>query len=317
MSFCKHSLRGAIAATAFALASSVFAQDYPSKPITIVLTFAFGGAHDVLVRGIAENIQARTGKTVVVETKPGGGGAVGMSFLNKADPDGYTVAMTVGGALLVAPHTTPSLGWNANSFTPVRRLVSSPNIFVGAPNFPARSFGEMIRLAKEKPESVSVAIGGAGNKVWMALLEARTGAKFLWVPVNTVPNVPVLGGHVNVAVEAPASVYNLVKDGKLRALGVGSLKPYGYMPDAELMSKTLPGFEMNFWWGIVAPGNLPKDRRDWLYREITSALNETQLRARLFTSGYDFIEETPEQFGAFLKKNNELFAKTIRDYKIQ
>ncbi|HXC38880.1 MAG TPA: tripartite tricarboxylate transporter substrate binding protein [Burkholderiales bacterium] len=293
------------------------AQAYPSKTITIILTSSFGGTHDVLVRGIAENITAKTGATVIVEPKPGGGGALGLATLVKAEPDGHTIAMTFGGAVLVNPHTTPALGWTVANFTPITRLVSAPNIFVASPNFPAKNFADMLKLAKEKPGTVSVAFGGAGNKVGLAILESRTGAKFLWVPVNTTPFVQALGDHVNLAVETPSTVENLLREGKLRNMGVGSLKPYKYMPEADLIAKTVPGFEMGFWWGMLAPAGLPKDRLQWLHREIVAGLNETRLKARLFAYGYDVIDETPEQFAAYLKENDALYAKIIRDYKIQ
>jgi len=301
---------------AFASAASS-AQQFPSKTISIYLTSSFGGTYDVLVRGIADDISAKTGTAVIVEPKPGGGGAVGLSALRNAQPDGHTIAMTFGGALLVNPHTTPELGWTYASFTPITRLVNSPNIIVGAKNFPAKSFADMIRIAKQKPESVSVAIGGSGNKVWLAIIEARTGAKFLWVPVSTVPFLSALNGTADLAVETPSTVENMLKDGKLNNLGVGTLTTYKYMPDAELMSKTIPGFEMGFWWGMLAPAGLPKDRLQWLHREIVAGLNETRLKARLFAYGYDVIDETPDQFAAYLKENDALYAKIIRDYKIQ
>jgi tripartite-type tricarboxylate transporter receptor subunit TctC len=292
-------------------------QKYPSKTITILLTSSFGGTYDVLVRGIADDISAKTGTSVVVEPKPGGGGAVGLGVLAHSAPDGHTIAMTFGGALLVSPHTTPGLGWTLDSFTPITRLVSSPNIFVGAKDFPARSFADLIRMAKQKPESVSVALGGAGNKMWMALIESRTGAKFLWVPVSTVPFLAALNGTANAAVETPSTVEAMLKDGRLHNLGVGTKGTYAYMPDAEPLSKTIPGFEMNFWWGMVAPAGLPKDRLQWLYQHITAALNETQLKARMFAYGYELIHETPEQFAAYLKATDELDAKIIREYHIQ
>jgi tripartite-type tricarboxylate transporter receptor subunit TctC len=305
------------AAVAIMCSATATAQQFPSKTITITLTSAFGGTHDVLVRGIAENITTKTGKTVIVEAKPGGGGAVGMSLLNRAEPDGHNIAMTFGGAVLVNPHTTKDLGWNVSSFTPITRLVSSPNIFVSSPSFPAKNFAEMIKIAKEKPESVRIAFGGSGNKIGLAILESMTGAKFLLVPVQATPFVQAMGGHVDVAVDTPSTTETAIKDGKIRNLGVGSLKQYKYMPDAELFAKTVPGFEMGFWWGMFAPGKLPKDRLDWLHREITAALNETKLKARLFAFGYDMIDETPAQFAEYLKKNDELYAKIIRDYKIQ
>lgn len=306
-----------VAALTLVCAASATAQQFPSKTITILLTSPFGGTHDVLVRGIAENITNKTGKTVIVDAKPGGGGAVGMSLLSRAEPDGHTVAMTFGGAVLVNPHTTKDLGWNVSSFTPITRLVSAPNIFVSSPSFPAKNFAEMIKIAKEKPDTVRVAFAGSGNKVGLAILESMTGAKFLLVPVQGSPYVQAMGGHVDVAVETPSTTETAIKEGKLRNLGVGSLKTYKYMPDAELFAKTVPGFEMGFWWGMFAPGKLPKDRLDWLYREISAAVNETKLKARLFAFGYDMIEETPAQFADYLKKNDELYAKIVRDYKIQ
>ena len=160
------------------------AQDYPSKNITMLLPFTGVGAPDVLARSLAESIQARTGKTVIVEPRPGGAGAVAMGMIAKAEPDGYTVGMTYAGALIVSPLTVKGLTYDTfRDFTPIGLLITAGNVVVAGAN--SRSFPDVIRYAKANPGKVSVGYVGLGTRIAILVMASKLGVKFLEVPFQS------------------------------------------------------------------------------------------------------------------------------------
>jgi len=311
-------ITAAIAATAAAFTfTNAQAQQFPSKNITVMSTFQLGGAPEVPLRMIAEDIQKRVGRTMVLESRPGGGGAVGMTALKNAEPDGHTLAYTFTGAVLVNPYTTKDLGWTPTSFSPVGRIFFSPIILVGDPKFPAKNMADVLRLAKQKPESVSIAIGGSGNKIGLAQIEAATGVKFLWVPVTNTVFTNVLSGVTNLGIETPSTVKAQIEAGKVTAVAMGSAKRFDYMPNVPTISENVPGFENGFWFAFFAPPGTPADRVNWLNREIMASARSPAISARLKDLGLQQVLETPQEFDAYLRKTGPEFEKIIRDHKIQ
>jgi tripartite-type tricarboxylate transporter receptor subunit TctC len=303
-------------AAAMVMAGGAAAQAYPSKAITVLSTFQLGGSPEVPLRLIADDITKRTGKIFILESRPGGGGAVGLSAVNRAEPDGHTIAYTFTGGLLVNAYTTKDLGWDPMSFAPVGRIFNSPIIIIGDPKFPARTMADVIRMAKEKPETISIAIGGSGNKIGLAQLDAATGAKFIWVPIANQIRTNVLGSHVNLGIETPSSVKGLIDEGKVTAIGVGSLKRLEYMPNVPAIAETVPGFENGFWFGFLAPKGTPADRVAWLNREINTSLNTPLVLGRMKELALDPIIESPQQFDAYLRKTGPEFESIIKKYNI-
>ena len=308
----KRIIAAALGLAALVMAGGVAAQAFPSKNVTVLSTFQLGGAPEVPLRLIADDITKRTGKNFILESRAGGGGAVGLSLLNRAEPDGHTLGYTFTGALLVNPYTTKDLGWDPTSFAPIGRIFNSPIIIVGDPNFPGKTMADVIRMAKEKPNSVSIAIGGSGNKIGLAQIENATGAKFLWVPVSNQVRANVMGGHVNLGIETPSSVKSLIDDGKLTAVGIGSLKRFDYVPNVQPIAELVPGFENGFWFGFLAPKGTPADRLGWLNMEINTSLNLPAIQAKMKELALDSITETPQQFDAYLRKTGPEFGDIIK-----
>lgn len=298
------------------MGGAVMAQGFPTKPITVLSTFQLGGSPEVPLRLIADDITKRTGKTLVLESRPGGGGAVGLSAVHRAEPDGHTIAYTFTGGLLVNPYTTKDLGWDPMSFAPIARIFNSPIIIIGDPKFPARTVADVIRMAKEKPGTISIAIGGSGNKIGLAQLDAATGAKFLWVPVTNQTRMNVMGGHTNLAIETPSSVKGLIDEGKVTAIGVGSLKRIDYLPNVPAIAETVPGFENGFWFAFLAPKGTPADRVTWLNREINTSLNTPMVLGKMKDLALEPVIETPQQFDAYLRKTGPEFESIIKKYNI-
>ena len=310
------SIAAVLGAAVMVMAGGAAAQAYPSKAVTVLSTFQLGGSPEVPLRLIADDITKRTGKIFILESRPGGGGAVGLSAVNRSEPDGHTIAYTFTGGLLVNAYTTKDLGWDPMSFAPVGRIFNSPIIIVGDPKFPARTMADVIRMAKEKPETISIAIGGSGNKIGLAQLDAATGAKFIWVPIANQIRTNVLGGHVNLGVETPSSVKGLIDEGKLTAIGVGSAKRLDFMPNVPAIAETVPGFENGFWFGFLAPKGTPADRVAWLNREINTSLNTPLVLGRMKELALEPVIESPQQFDAYLRKTGPEFESIIKKYNI-
>ena len=157
---------------------------------------------------------------------------------------------------------------------------------------------------------------GAGNKIGLAMIEAATGAKFMWVPLKDSPFTSVLGGHVNVGVESPGTVREQVKDGKLRALGIGSPQRYAFMPEVPAIAETVPGVESGFWFGMLVPKGVAADRIDWLNKEVAKVQGSTPVKEQAATLGFDLIVETPAQFDAYLRKTSTDYARIIKQFNI-
>lgn len=296
--------------------SNAQAQQFPTKNINVLSTFQLGGAPEVPLRMIAEDFQKRLSRTLVLESRPGGGGAVGMTALKNAEPDGHTLAYTFTGAVLVNPYTVKDLGWGPTSFAPIGRIFFSPIILVGDPKFPARNMADVLKMAKAKPESVSIAIGGSGNKIGLAQIEAATGVKFLWVPVTNTVFTNVLTGTTNLGIETPSTVKAQIEAGKVTAIGMGSKTRFDYMPNVPAIAETVPGFENGFWFAFFAPPGTPADRVAWLNREIMNAVKSPAITARMKDLGLQQVVETQQDFDGYLRKTGPEFEAIIRKHNI-
>jgi tripartite-type tricarboxylate transporter receptor subunit TctC len=302
-----------------ALPLASYPQTYPSRPIRVITTFAPTGETDVVVRTLTEAVATRSGATVVIEARPGGLGAVGLQALKGAEPDGHTIGFTATGHLLVNPHVNPDLGYDPiASFAPIGKLLSSPVVFLAHPSLGVSSMAELISLAKAKPATVRMGIGGAGNKIGLAQLEAATGAKFLQVPYTQGAQLisDQLGGHIDASIQTVGQAMGMAKDGRVRAIGIGSLKSFPQAPGVPAVADVVPNFEMGFWWGLLAPAGTPKDRIEWVNREFVAALNTPAVRDRMIGLAYEIIGDRPEQFAAYIRKSSPEFAEIIRKNKI-
>lgn len=314
MNICRLARATALALSTIAAGAS--AQAFPSRNITVLWTYPPAGSPYVALRLVTDDLAARTGRTIVVDPRPGGGGATGMTALARAEADGHTIAMTAKGAVMVNPYVTPELGWTPTSFAPIGRTFTTPVIMVSDPNFPAKNLADLIRMAKERPETVSIAVSGALNRITIAQLEAATGAKFLQVPVTNVARNSIMGGHINAGFEAPSSVKGLAQEGKIRAIAIGSLQRFHYMPDVPTISETVPGIDASTWFAFFAPKGTPADRVAWFSREINTTLKRPAITAKLQELGYDVTPDTTKAFEDYLAKEAPVFEKLIRDYKI-
>jgi tripartite-type tricarboxylate transporter receptor subunit TctC len=302
-----------------ALAGSAKAQDYPSKPIRLVVPFAAGGATDVLARLVGERLTASLGQQVVVDNRPGAGGNIGSDLVARAEPDGYTILMGAVGTHAINPSLYPKMPYDpVKDFAPVTLVASVPNVLVVNPEVPANSVQELIDLAKAKPGELNFASSGNGTSIHLSgeLFKAMTGTDIVHVPYKgSGPAVTdLLGGQVQMMFDNMPSSLPHVKAGKLRALGVTSAKRSPALPEVPTIAEAgVPGYDATSWFGILAPAGTPEPVVMRLQGAIVQALGEPEMRQRMADLGAEPVGDTPAEFGQFIAAELAKWAKVVND----
>jgi tripartite-type tricarboxylate transporter receptor subunit TctC len=299
-------------------AAPVKAQTYPARPITFVVPFPAGGSADTLARLIGQQLSERWKQPVVVDNRPGAGGNLGTDAVAKAAPDGYTFLMTPS-SIAIAPHLYSKLPFDpVKDFTPVTLVGSIPMVVVVTPNFPAKSIGELIAMAKEKPGEIPYASAGNGttNHLAVELFKVTTGINLLHVPYrgNPLAIMDVIGGRVPVFFDFVLTGLPHVREGKVRALATTGLHRSAVMPDVPTVSESgVPGFEAATWFGVYAPARTPRDIVDKLNAEILAILALPALRERLSGLGVDIIAQGPAELAALTAADLAKWGPIVRE----
>ena len=307
----KKSLAALIAVCAL-VAGAACAQPYPSKPIRIVVAYPPGGGTDVLARLAGKYLNDSLKQSVVIENRAGANGGIGVDFVAKSPPDGYTLL-----AIAAGPLNEDNLGL----FTPVVLFAAPAYILVVNPVVKANTLKEFIALAKAQPGKLAYGStgGGAASHLSAELLKAMAGIDMLHVPYKGVGNAvtDLLGGQVQVMVSPMQSVISHVKSGKLRALGVTGTKRSPAAPDVPTIAEAgVPGYESVGWFGMMAPAGTPKEVALLLNREVNRILQQADVRPRLVELGAEPANLTPEQFLEFIRSDNTKWAKLIKEQGI-
>jgi tripartite-type tricarboxylate transporter receptor subunit TctC len=299
-------------------AGGAFAQGtYPTKPIRLIIPFPPAGAADILSRTIAPKLGEALGQQVVIDNRTGAGGNIAAEIAAKAQPDGYTLLMGyVGHPINMTLYRKPAYDV-VKDFAPVTLAASSTLILVAHPSFPAKSVKELIALAKSKPGQVNFASPGSGTPQHLGgeLLKRMAGVEMVHVPYKGAGPIlaDLLGGQISLGyISLPAALPHL-KTGKLTALGVTSAKRSAVAADVPTIAESLPGYEVENWYGVFAPARTPKDIVNRLNREIAKVLQMPDVKERLFTQGFETLSSTPEQFAAYIKSETVKWAKVIQD----
>ncbi|HEY0441199.1 MAG TPA: tripartite tricarboxylate transporter substrate binding protein [Xanthobacteraceae bacterium] len=294
----------AVAAPAAALAQ----QAWPQKPIKMIVPFAPGGGNDYIGRLIAKHLSQRLGQQVYVENRSGANGIIGLQALMQADPDGYTIATTSDGPIVINPALYEGrLPYDSlRDFAPVALMVKYPVLLVAHPSVPAKTVPELIALAKQKPGTLAYSSGGPGNYGHLAgeLLSSITGAKFLHVPYKgTGPaTLALVAGDVQLMFSNVATVLEHVRAGQMVALGVGEQKPLESLPEIPAIADTVAGFETSTWVGIIAPAKTPPDVVARLSKEINAILQDKDLLEVLAAQKVIPTPAGPDEFLAKIKQ---------------
>lgn len=300
-------------------ASRVNAQDYPSKPITLVIPFAPGGAADIIARLVAEKMSAALGQTVVIDNRPGAGGSLAAGLVAKAAPDGYTLLfVTAGHAGIGALY--PSLTFDpVKDFTAISHVASSPIVVVVNETSAYRTLQQLVAAAKAQPGKLNFSGGGGGATVTNLAAEVfrrKEGLNIVNVPYKgSGPAVMgLLAGEIDVDFDALAAVIGQIRSGKLRALAVTTRSRTPALPDVPTIAETvLPDFEAASWFGVVTPKGTPDPVIARINKEIVAAVRHPDVAKRLAELGVDPVGSSPADFQRFLTSETERWGGVIRD----
>lgn len=309
----------AIAVLGVAALGSAHAQAaYPGKPIHIVVTFTTGGAPDILARLIGERLQAAWGQSVIVDNKPGAGGNTGADSVAKAAPDGHTVVVGTVGTHSINGALYKKMPYDmVKDFAPITLLATTPNMLVVHPDVPARNLKDFITLGK-KDGKMSFASSGAGTSIHVSgeLFKTMTGIDMEHIPykgrASAIPDL--LGGRVTMMFDNMPSSLPLVKDGKLRALGVTSVRRSSAAPEIPTIAEQgLPGFEAVSWFALFAPANTPAPIVDKLQAEVSRILKLPEVSQKLLAIGLEPGGGTPAELAAYQQSEIAKWAKVVKD----
>jgi tripartite-type tricarboxylate transporter receptor subunit TctC len=315
-------LRALIAACALA-ASSAYAQNWPTKPLRLVVPFAPGGSSSIVARTLAAEMEKGLGQPIVVENKPGGGGNVAMQEVARADPDGYTLIIGHVGSLAVNPYMYSKLPYDVDKdFAAVSLLAIVPAIYVVHADVPAKDLREFVALAKKEPGKLYYGSAGNGSAGHLAMeyLKQATGIDIVHVPYKgTGPNLTdLVAGRTQAASAGTPPLMPHVKSGKLRVIAVGTTKRLASLPDVPTVAEQgYPGFETSQWYGLNAPAKTPAAVIQRLSTEAAKAAKSPKVHERFAADDADAIGSTPAEYAAFIRKEQERWAKVVRTANIK
>jgi tripartite-type tricarboxylate transporter receptor subunit TctC len=297
--------------------SATAAESYPSKPVRIVVGFPPGGATDLVARLMAPKYTEIFNQQFIVENRPGANGVIATDLAAKSPPDGYLVNMAHIGTLVISPAITRVPYDPFKDLAPVGQIVSLQNIFIVHPNLPVKSLKELIALAKAKPGKFNYATSGSGSPGHLAgeLFKSMTKADLVHVPYKGggPAMTDLIGGHIEIFIAVISTAVPQVKAGKARALAVTGAKRAAALPDVPTVAEAaLKGYEATNWYGFVVPTGTPRDIITRLNDATVKVLNMPDVQKSLLDRGIDATPTTPEQFAAYIKRENDKWVKIIK-----
>jgi tripartite-type tricarboxylate transporter receptor subunit TctC len=298
--------------------SVAWAQDYPTRPITLMLGFAPGGPSDVMARIFGKKLEQVLGQPVVIENRSGAGGNIAAELVARAAPDGYTLLLANSGILAANVSLYKKVNFDpVRDFAPIMLVGAQANVLVVHPSVPAQTLAELIAYAKANPGKVNFASGGRGSSPHLAgeLLKTRADVDIVHVAYRgTGPALQdVIAGHVQMCFSSVSPVLGYIENGKLRALGVAALDRTALLPEVPTIAELgFPGFEANAWHGLVVPAATPKSVVATLHRGMKATLNDPDTRKALTNFGVDVVGGTPEELAEYIKSEIPKWAAIIK-----
>jgi tripartite-type tricarboxylate transporter receptor subunit TctC len=308
----------AFAVIASGLAGAAAAQSYPAKPIKIVVPFPPGNTMDIMTRLVGPKMTERMGQQIIVENRPGASGMLGLDFVAKAAPDGYILAAAQGGNMVVLPHTSKIIPYDAlKDFAPI--AVSTTNYLgiVAHPGTPFKTVGEMVAWAKTNPGKLTVATNGEGGFPHLAFEQLRimAGFTFTHVPYKGSAQIAtdVIGGQVQVAIDGITGLAPHARSARLRLLAITNRTRVPLWPGIPAAAEDVPGYESGGWFGYVAPTGTPREIVVKLNEEINRAIKLPEVSEKLVAGGLIVVAESPEYFGELIRSDYAKYGKLVRD----
>ena len=305
---------------ALALASfSTLAQDkYPSKPVTVIVPQAPGGANDAIARIVAQKLTEALGQQFIVDNKPGAGGNIGTAAAAKVKADGYTLMLTVNSAHVINPSLYKNTGFDPiKDFEPISPVATAGYVLVANNAFPPKNVAEFIATAKAAPGKYTIASAGNGtlNHLIGEMLGKAAGIELTHVPYKgaSAAVTDLVGGQVQVSVQSLPSSISFIRSGKLKVLGVVNEKRVSALPDTPTIGETITGFGSTPWYGLFAPAGTPKAIVAQLQAALAKVLDAQDTKDKLAVVGCEPFKSTTEQFAALIKDELPKWAKIVRD----
>ena len=304
-----------------ALTTAVTAQNYPTKPLRIIVPFPPAGSNDIVARAVATPLGERLGKQVIVDNRPGAGAVVGTELAASAPKDGHT--------LLIVSLTHAINPWlyklpydPIKGFAPIAMIASGPMVLTVNPGLEAKSVNELIALAKAKPGQLQYASAGVGTFTHLSaeLFKLAAGVEMLHVPFRGggPANIDLIGGHTKVMFNNVPTAMPHIRSSKLRALGVGGAKRISVLPDVPTIAESgVPGYEASNWWGILAPAGTPATIVERLHKEITAIQNSPDVQKQLEAEGAEVVHMSSAEFGSFLVKEMNKWERVVKTANIK
>jgi tripartite-type tricarboxylate transporter receptor subunit TctC len=294
------------------------AQDYPSRPVTLVVPFVSGGSTEIMARLIGQGLEAKLGKPVIVENKPGAGTVIGSNFVAKSEPDGYTLLMGTSSPIAINVTVYKALPYNpATDFVPLAMVAESPFVLVVNNDLPVKTIPELIAYAKANPGKLSFGSGGPGapHHLFAELFSSMAGIKMTHVPYRgSLPALnDVLAGHIQLMfVDLPPAV-GMIESGKIRALGVTPAKRLAALPNVPTIAEAgVPGYSAAAWFMVVAPAKTPKLIADRLHADLKEVLASAQTREQIAKLGLTPLDTPPiVTMQGFVKSEIERWGKVV------
>jgi tripartite-type tricarboxylate transporter receptor subunit TctC len=309
--------------TAAALAAlPASAQEYPSRPVHVVVPYPAGGPNDIIVRLVGSKLSRALGQPVVVENRPGAGGNIGTDSVAKSAPDGYTLVSVGPGALIINPLLGKVPYDTMRDFAPVTIMAVAPNALVAHPSFPAKTVAELIALARAKPGAINYASGGTGSTPHLAgaLFAVMAKVQLTHVPYKgTGPaTADLVGGQVQIAFLGIPTVLPHIRSGKLRALAVTGKRRSPELPGVPTVEEAgVPGYELSPWYGLLAPAGTPRAVITRLADEVTKIVRAPEMREQLSAQGAEPTGGAPEEFARTLRSDAATWKKVVKEAGIR
>jgi tripartite-type tricarboxylate transporter receptor subunit TctC len=317
----KAKIRLLLALASLACACAVSAQSYPTHPIKVIVPWPPGQATDVAARMVAERLVPVLGQPLIVDNRPGAGGVVGSEVAAKSPADGYTILAGSSGPISISPNVEKVAYEPLKDFVPISLLAVNPFMLVVNPSIPAKNVEELIALLRANPGKYSFASSGSGatSHLMSVLFNSMARVDAVHVPYkgSSQSITDVVNGQVAYTIETVPAVAGLAKAGKLRALGATSLTRAQAMPDVPTIAETLHGYEMFGWIGFVAPAGTPNAITDRISAETRKIMQDPEIRKRFLAAGMEPAGNTPAEFSAFLRKQNDRYGSIVKQAHVK
>jgi tripartite-type tricarboxylate transporter receptor subunit TctC len=303
-------------------ATSAGAQAWPAKPMRIVVPYAAGGPLDDVARTVGVRLTEAWGQTVVVDNRGGAGGSIGADMVARSAPDGYTMLLGNAGPLTINPVLMKKLPYDpVKDFTPLSLVLTSPMVLVVHPSLPVKSVGDLLKLARARPNELNYASAGIGNLQHLGMESVQASAN---IRMNHVPYkgaapafIDIFGGRIELMFANVVGAMPHIKAGKLRVIAVSSAKRATALPDVPSVAETIPGFDMTGWMGLLGPAGVPKENVTRLSTEVARIVQIPEVRARMLAQGAEPAGGSPQDLADLMARESLLYAKIIKASGIQ